>query len=131
MDYKKSLEDLEKALVDLAEDNKSTPIIVEGEKDIAALRNLGIQGEIISLNTGVSVTNFCDYLVRKYKKIIILTDWDRRGGQLCHSIEKNLRGRIDCDMIYREIFAKNTTIKTVEGLPSWLTTIREKLNKLQ
>lgn len=129
MDYKKSLEELEKALVGIAEDNKLTPIVVEGEKDIAALRNLGIQGEIISLNTGTSMPNFCDYLAQKYKKIIILTDWDRRGGQLCRIIKKNLMGRVKLDLSYREIFAKNTTIRTVEGLPSWLKTIKEKLNK--
>ena len=129
MDYKKSLEELEKALIGIAEDNKFTPIVVEGEKDIAALRNLGIQGEIISLNTGASMPNFCDYLAQKYKKIIILTDWDRRGGQLCRIIKKNLMGRVRLDLSYREIFAKNTTIRTVEGLPSWLKTIKEKLNK--
>jgi 5S rRNA maturation endonuclease (ribonuclease M5) len=61
---------------------------------------------------------------------IILTDWDRRGGQLCRIIKKNLLGRVSLDLSYREIFAKNTTIRTVEGLPSWLKTIKEKLNKI-
>jgi len=131
MDYKKSLEDLEKALVDLAEDNKNTPILVEGEKDIAALRQLCINGDIIILNAGVSIPNFCDWISRNYEKIIILTDWDRKGGQLCRAIKKNLMGRVGLDLTYRKIFSKNTTIRTVEGLPSWLTTIREKLNKLQ
>ncbi len=37
MDYKKSFEDLEKALSELREENKSIPIIVEGEKDREAL----------------------------------------------------------------------------------------------
>ena len=128
MDYKKSLEDLEKALTELREDNKEIPIIVEGEKDIDALRKLDINGTIISVNTGVSLTDFCDQLALSQKKIIILTDWDRRGGYLCHTIRKNLEGRVNCNLQYREIFAKNSMIRTLEGLPSWIVTIKDKLS---
>ena len=38
MDYKKSLEDLEELLFKLKEENKVMPIIVEGDKDIEALK---------------------------------------------------------------------------------------------
>ncbi|KYK21172.1 hypothetical protein AYK24_09520 [Thermoplasmatales archaeon SG8-52-4] len=127
MDYKKTLEDLQKALSELNEDNKDIPIIVEGEKDIEALRKLDIKGEIVSLNKGISITDFCDQLANSYKKIIILTDWDRRGGYLCHTIFKNLEGRVNCNINYRSTFAKNSMIRTVEGLPSWLETLKEKI----
>lgn len=127
MDYKKSLEDLEKALTELREDNKEIPIIVEGEKDIDALHKLDINGIIISVNIGVSLTDFCDQIASKFKEIIILTDWDRRGGYLCHTIRKNLDGRVECNLHYREIFAKNSMIRTLEGLPSWIETIKDKL----
>ena len=50
MDYEKSLEDLEEALFGLREENKTVPIIVEGDKDIKALRKLDITGEIIRFN---------------------------------------------------------------------------------
>ena len=129
MDYKKSLEDLEKALSELREDNKKIPIIVEGEKDIEALQKLGLKGTIISVNAGISLTDFCDRLAGKFKEIIILTDWDRRGGYLCHTIRKNLEGRVICNTHYREIFAKNSKIRTLEGLPSWISTMRVKNNK--
>ena len=126
MDYKKSLEDLEKALSELQDENKQIPIIVEGDKDIDALRKLDINGEIISVNIGTSLTDFCDRIASKYKEIIILTDWDRRGGYLCHTIKKNLEGRVNCNTYYREIFAKNAMIRTIEGLPSWIDTMRTK-----
>jgi 5S rRNA maturation endonuclease (ribonuclease M5) len=129
MDYKKSFEDLEKALSELNEENKKIPIIVEGDKDIEALRKLEFKGAIISVNLGISLTDFCDRLAGKYKEIIILTDWDRRGGYLCHTIRKNLEGRVNCNTHYREIIAKNAMIRTVEGLPSWISTMREKINK--
>jgi 5S rRNA maturation endonuclease (ribonuclease M5) len=127
MDYKKTLEDIEKALYELIEDNKKIPIIVEGEKDIEALRKLDIKGNIISLNKGVSITDFCDQLADSYDEIIILTDWDRRGGYLCHTIRKNLEGRVNCNIYYRSLFAKNSMIRTLEGLPSWIETIKEKI----
>ena len=126
MDYKKSLEDLEKALDELREENKTIPIIVEGEKDIDALHKLDINGTIITVNKGISLTDFCDKLASDFKEIIILTDWDRRGGYLCHTIRRNLEGRVNCNINYRRIFAKNSMIRTIEGLPSWINTIKEK-----
>jgi len=130
MDYKKSLEDIQKVLLDLQEENKKIPILVEGEKDIEALHKLGINGKIIRINTGTSIINFCDKIAQKYKAIIILTDWDRKGGFFCHTIKKNLEVRVSCNTKYREFFAKHTTIKTVEGLPSWIETITNKIDHI-
>ena len=50
MDYKKSLEEIEKALIELREENKKIPVIVEGEKDIEALKKLGLTGKIITFS---------------------------------------------------------------------------------
>ena len=71
MDYEKSLEDLEEALFELREENKTVPIIVEGDKDIEALRKLNITGEIIRFNVGLSIPDFCDMISQKYKNIIL------------------------------------------------------------
>ena len=130
MDYKKSMDDLEKILDDLRDKNMEIPIIVEGDKDIEALKKLNINGIILSLNRGVPIINFCDHIADEYDKIIILTDWDKKGGQLCYKLKKNLVARVDCDTDFRKKIAKKTTIKTVEGLPSWIETIRKKINHL-
>ena len=127
MDYEKSLEDLEEALFGLRKENKTVPIIVEGDKDIKALRKLDITGEIIRFNVGLSIPDFCDMISQKYKNIILLTDWDRKGGYLCSTIKKNLESRVGCNTRYREIFAKRSMIRTLEGLPSWLETLRKKI----
>ena len=126
MDYNKSFEEIEKTLSEIREENKKVPIVVEGEKDKEALHKLDINGDIITLNTGVSLIDFCDKIAQEYKDIIILTDWDRRGGYLCHTIRKNLEGRVNCNIHYREILAKNSVIKTLEGLPSWIKTMQDK-----
>ena len=127
MDYKESLEKLEKIILELREANKTIPIIVEGEKDVEALHKLGINGMIISINKGFSLTDFCDKIADEFKEAIILTDWDRRGGYLCHTIKKNLEGRVNCNIYYREVFAKHSMIRTIEGLPSWIETIKGKI----
>lgn len=127
MNYEKSLEDLKKSILELQEENKLIPIIVEGEKDVEALHKLEINGAIITINSGLSIPDFCDKIANKYEEIIILTDWDRKGGFLCHTIMRNLEGRVLCNTRFRKIFAKNAKIKTVEGLPSWISTMNEKL----
>jgi len=128
MDFKKSIEDLEKIIDELGEENRSIPIIVEGKKDIEALRKLDISGSIISVNAGVPLIDFCDKIAQEHTDIIILTDWDRKGGYLCRTIKRNLEGRVNCNTKYRELFAKNAMIRTLEGLPSWLETMKGKLN---
>ena len=129
MNYKETIEILEKNIDKLCEENKTAPIVVEGDKDAAALRKLGTTGEIIRINSGLSITDFCDKLAQKYKHIILLTDWDDKGGKLFSMIKKNLKGRVFCITIYRDIFATHSTVKTIEGLPSWIQTIKAKVEE--
>ncbi len=124
MDDNQTLEELEELFDTLREDNKTIPIIVEGDKDITALRKLGMTGEIIRFNKGQSVSNFCDSIAQKYKRIILLTDWDWRGGRLGTSIRKHLENRVECNMTYRQSIAQRCTCRTVEGIPKWLETLR-------
>lgn len=62
--------------------NETTPIIVEGKNDEAALREIGAKGEIIRLNIGQSILNFCEDIARTYEEVVILPDWDDKGKQL-------------------------------------------------
>ena len=126
MDYNRSLEDVQKALSELIEENKNNPVIVEGEKDVDALKKLGLTGKIITLNSGLTIIDFCDRIADEYEEVILLTDWDRKGGFLYRTIERNLEGRVKINSYYREVFAKNSMCKTLEGLPSWIITISEK-----
>ena len=126
MDFYNLIEDIEKIIIALKEENINIPIIVEGEKDVEALRKFGINGIIITINSGISIIDFCDKIARKYNDIIILTDWDRKGGFICHTIEKNLEGRVKYNLYYRELLATKTLTKTVEGLYSWFNSIKEK-----
>ncbi len=126
MDYDSSIDEVLKVIGELIEENKEIPILVEGEKDIKALKKLNVKGKIIKINNGKTLIDFCDIIAKKYNEIIILTDWDRKGGFLRKRIQENLKGRVKCIIRYRKAFSKNTMIKTVEGLPSYIQTMTKK-----
>ena len=67
------------------------PVIVEGRNDVMALRNIGIEGEIIKLNTGKSIVDFCEDVAKDHGEVILLLDWDRKGEELTVKIRKILR----------------------------------------
>lgn len=77
------LEALEDVLADLCEANEALPIVVEGPKDVAALRALGVQGDIFVVNTGATLVVFVESLhLAGIREAILLLDWDRTGGRL-------------------------------------------------
>ena len=60
-------------LLDLTiRENISSPVLVEGEHDVSALRELGFAGEIIKINNGLSLPAFCQHIAERSKKAIIL-----------------------------------------------------------
>jgi len=130
MNIEHCVEEVQLALDELTEINMSVSIIVEGVKDRQALRKLGLTGKINTINKGLSLADFSDWIAERYEQVIILTDWDRRGGLLCRRLKDLLKGRVKYDVELRQRFSRYAMIKTVEGLPSWLETMTEKLNHL-
>jgi len=60
-------------------------IIVEGRKDVESLRSLGVNGEI-KLSSQKPLLDFTEQLSRRGKDIVLLTDWDRKGGMVARKI---------------------------------------------
>lgn len=71
--------------------NETIPIIVEGKNDEAALRKLGAKGEIIRLNIGLSILNFCEQVASDHDEVIILPDWDKKGIQLFKKLKRDFK----------------------------------------
>ena len=124
MNLNEAIDEVEHAIEELREKNKLIPIIVEGKKDKKTLERLGINGPIIIYNKGKSLTDFCDWVASVHQEVIILTDWDTKGGMLCHRMMELFEGRVRYDTLFRERFAKYTMIKIVEGLYSWIQTMK-------
>jgi 5S rRNA maturation endonuclease (ribonuclease M5) len=113
------LEKIEEVLLKLKALNANIPIIVEGEADVMALRELGIGGEIIPINRGQSLFNFCEELSKKYKEVLILTDWDRKGGHLCKVLSEDLKAndvKFNIDIRAKLASYTKKETKDVEGL---------------
>ena len=106
--------------------SSSHPILVEGLRDKKALRDLNINSQIILINRGHSIINVVDelsHLLGPKGKFIILTDWDRTGGNLYRLIKGY---SISCDLIMDNNFRKKLSsltkneIQCVEHLPKFL-----------
>ena len=115
--------DIETILAELQELNRERPVIVEGQKDESALRNLGLNGTILRINIGIPLFTFCERLKPMYREVILLTDWDRRGNELCkllkHHLEaNNIKYNMQIRNALRIISGKE--IRCVEDLPGWV-----------
>ncbi|RLF49903.1 MAG: topoisomerase [Thermoplasmata archaeon] len=123
-----ALEELEKTIDEMIELNKSIPVIVEGDRDVAALRRVGVVGKIIVINTGLSIEVLCETIAREYDEVIILTDWDRKGGMLARRLrELLLANGTKCNESIRAklSFICKRSIKDVESLPQYIERLRE------
>jgi 5S rRNA maturation endonuclease (ribonuclease M5) len=106
----------------LSEVNHRFPIIVEGKNDANALRKLGLEGEIITLHSGKNLYDFCEDIMEKFPRVVILLDWDTKGEDLYKSISRNLRGHWEEFSVFRDVIKIlcQKEIKDVEGIPKLL-----------
>ncbi len=115
-------ERLRKVIEALYEINKSIPVIVEGSKDVSALRELGLVGEIITLNSGKKLYDFCFDIAERFHKVIILLDWDKKGERLTKTLSMHLNGYWEEFSYFRELLKIHCQkeIRDVEGIPKLL-----------
>lgn len=111
-------ERLQRCLEDLREANHDAPILVEGTRDVRALRELGLAGEIRVYNAGEPLHAVADRLVRAHRRLIVLFDWDRTGGHLVRRLQEHLAAQADLDLEFRKEFALVSQVKCVEDLPA-------------
>ena len=124
------LKQLLELLGTLRKEAAQSPIIVEGKKDERSLRALGFDGEIVQLNKGVSLLNFCDELKERYEKVIILCDWDRTGGKIARKLATyfdSLDMDYDVELRKKLIFLGKKRIKDVEGILSYISDLLRQL----
>jgi 5S rRNA maturation endonuclease (ribonuclease M5) len=122
--YTRKMERAARIFEDLQEQsNAGVPIIVEGRRDEAALRKLGIKGTIHCLKaTGEPRFRFIERLDGS-KRAIVMTDFDREGGELGTWLYQELSHRgIQADnQMWRKIRAlARTEVRSVEELPSFV-----------
>jgi 5S rRNA maturation endonuclease (ribonuclease M5) len=127
-------EKIKKVLEELKSLNEEIPVIVEGESDVKALRDLDIRGEIIQINKGQRIFNFCEEISRKYPVVILLTDWDRKGGQLCKLLKEGFKAndvKFNTDIRAKLAGYCKKETKDVEGLPGCVYRLSQEIKILK
>jgi 5S rRNA maturation endonuclease (ribonuclease M5) len=108
-----------------------TPIVVEGKKDIAALRSLGVDGVIITAKSGKRLLDVVSEVEETgAREIILLADFDRRGRELTSRLKKHLETtKIAANTTFwRDLSSLiGKEVKDVEGLAAYLDTLKKKI----
>jgi 5S rRNA maturation endonuclease (ribonuclease M5) len=131
---KEKEEKILRVLEALAEESaKGKPIVVEGKKDVKALRALGVAGSLVKVKTGGK--SFLDAVseieTMGVPEVILFLDFDRRGKEgtkrLKHSLE---RAKIKPNVkFWRALSALvGKEIQCIESLTAYLDTLRAKVN---
>lgn len=127
MNPEKRLEEIKKIIEKLIILNQDCPVIVEGKKDEKTLRRLGLNGKIIKIIGALS--EFCEEVSEKHKKVIVLTDWDRKGGILCRTLKRYLNAdsvKYDDRIRAGLTVACKKEIKDVESLFTYIESLRRR-----
>jgi len=126
-------EKIYKILTSLSEASlNGTPIIVEGKKDVIALRMLGVKGIIITVKT--KGKSFLDVISEIQKtnvsEIILFLDFDKRGKEATKCLQENLEHlKIKYNLsFWRELYnLTRKELQYIESLPVYLGNIHRKI----
>ena len=131
--FKEKEEKIQRIIAALTEESaKGKPIIVEGKKDAQALRELGVNGKILTAKTGGKSFLEATAEIEKLgaREVILLLDFDRRGKEGTERLKHNLeRAKIKANTkLWRELQALvGREIQCIESLTSYLKTLQEKI----
>ncbi|MRR14491.1 toprim domain-containing protein [archaeon] len=122
------LEALEELIASLLEaSGQGAAVIVEGRRDLLALRSLGLCGPVI-MASRLSALDVAEDAARNYSQVILLTDWDDKGDEMCQTIGRHLRSvGIRPDGLIRSRLKSlvKKEIKDVESLGRYMERLRE------
>ncbi|MBN1676978.1 MAG: toprim domain-containing protein [Candidatus Thermoplasmatota archaeon] len=121
------LEELEKVFEELEKDSERMLIVVEGAQDVAALKRLGIHKNVMAVNRGISIFSFAEMVSRRYDEAIVLTDWDRRGGQLARMLKEAFQANgVSVKERHRTqiVILSKKEIKDIQSLPRFVERLR-------
>jgi len=111
---------------------KGIPIVVEGQKDVSALHQLNVNGNIISSKT--SGKSFLDILTeierQRVREVILLLDFDRRGAEWTHRLKQHLeKTKIKPNLTFwNQLYGLvGRDLKDIEGLPAYLETLKKRI----
>jgi len=127
---KEKQEKIVQILTELSEESaKGIPIVVEGRKDVEALRGLAVSGPVLTVKTGgKSFTQALHEIEQTGAlEVILLLDFDRRGKEGTAHLKENLeRAKIKPNLTFwRSLSALlGREIQCIESLTSYMQKLR-------
>jgi len=131
----RKLEKLSRVLDNLAfELSRGVPMIVEGKKDIDALRRLEITGDIILAKTAAGgLLDLLNEVEKRGKsEVILLMDFDRHGREWMKRLTSNFEEmKIKPNTVFwrKLLTLVGRDVKDVEGLSSYIITLKRKIGE--
>jgi 5S rRNA maturation endonuclease (ribonuclease M5) len=131
---KERLEKIQKLITELTEESaRGIPIVVEGKKDVDALRGLGVLGTVLTVKTGGKsfTTALGEIEATEAAEVVLLLDFDRRGKLGTAHLKRELeRAQIKVNLLFwRGLSAlAGREIKCVESLTSYMATLQQKVD---
>lgn len=120
------LEEIEKVLEELS--TAPGTVLVEGMKDVAAFRTMGIDKDFVEVQSGGGPIKAAEAVYEKGCPAIIMTDWDRTGGRIAEELKNQLSAldvKWDSDLRARLSKVCRKDIKDIQSLPSLLQRLRD------
>ena len=115
------------------ESKKGKPIIVEGKKDVTAIRALGVTGRVLTVKTGGKsfLDAVCEIENMGVPEVILFLDFDRRGREGTKHLKQSLeRAKVKPNTkIWRTLLTTvGREVQCIESLASYLSNLHEKLH---
>ena len=129
---KEKQEKIVQILTELSEESaRGTPIVVEGKKDVEALRGLGVSGPVLTVKTGgKSFTEALHEIEQTGAlEVVLLLDFDRRGKEGTARLKENLeRAKIKPNLSFRRALSAvvGHEIQCIESLTAYMRTLQQK-----
>jgi 5S rRNA maturation endonuclease (ribonuclease M5) len=114
------------------ESSKGKPIVVEGKKDVAALRAQGVTGIVLTVKTGGKsfLDAVCEIEKMGVPEVILFMDFDRRGKEGTKRLKQSLeRIKIKANTkLWRTLSATvGKEVQCIESLTAYMRTLHQKL----
>lgn len=110
---------------------KGKLVIVEGKRDIEALKRLTVEGKVITAKAGKTLLELVSEIEETgAKEVILLLDFDRRGKELTKNLRQHLEKlgiKLNVTFWLSLLNLVGREVKDVEGLAAYMETLKSKI----
>lgn len=104
-------------LVKLNDKARGASLVIEGKKDLATLKRLGVKADFFIINKGKSLYESAEMLAKTHDKSLLLLDADRKGKELKRVFKGYLqKNGVQVDTRIGSLLLKTANCRCIEEL---------------